>query len=442
VHIGSLAFALLLRVLSPVQAVGFGIGAVVFNLWILPRVGRGLFRPSEHPGRVRDGGGIVIYPIAVLALVTLVGAGLGRMDVAAGAWAAMAVGDGVATAAGRAWGRRRLPWSIEKTWNGTIAFALAGWMAVAFFLAWVGGWSNWTPHPVPLLAAAGLAACAAALVESLPLPVDDNWTVPATASLVLLACATLDPARLAHALNARDVAIGLGVAGALGVLAYLAGSVSVSGCVGGVVLGALAWSVSGGWAFVTLAAFFVLASAATRVGWRAKERRGLAEARRGRRGARHAWANGFSGVALAAVATGAADPAREWLRVGSVAAFATAAADTLATEIGQWLGGPTWSARTGRRVAPGTPGGVGVTGTAAGLIAAALVALTAHRLGVVSRVALPLVVAAAALGSLVESVLGARIAPGERTALTHDALNVTNTAAGGVIGILLAAWFT
>ncbi len=59
-------------------------------------------------------------------------------------------------------------------------------VGVAFFAGWVGGWEAWTPHPVPLVLAALAATLAAALVESLPLPVDDNWTVPAVATAVLM----------------------------------------------------------------------------------------------------------------------------------------------------------------------------------------------------------------------------------------------------------------
>ena len=121
VHIASLGFALLLRWLTPLQAVGFGVGALGFNVFVLPHLGRALFRRNEKPGSLFGGGGIIIYPVAVLLLVTIIGAGLGRMDIAAGAWAAEGHGrsarivrDRYVPDARRQRGRADRLWQIEK----------------------------------------------------------------------------------------------------------------------------------------------------------------------------------------------------------------------------------------------------------------------------------------------------------------------------------------
>lgn len=445
VHIASLAFALLLRWLTPWQAIGFGVGAVGFNVLVLPHVGRALFRRAERPGSLTAGGGIIIYPVAVLLLVAGVGAALGRMDVAAGAWAAMALGDGVATLAGRGIGGPRLPWSdarAPKTWAGFLAFVLAGSAGIAFFAHWVGGWTAWVAEPVPLVIAACVAGLCAAVVETLALPVDDNWTVPAVAAAVLLLASAWEPARAIAALQSAGPAValrGVVVAAALGAIAFAARSVSLGGFLGGVVLGAATWIVSGGWAFGALAAFFVLASAATRLGVRRKVDRGVAQAAGGRRGARHAWANGGAGLLCVVCASGTPEPYAVWWRIAAVAAYATAAADTVATEIGQWLGGPTVSMKSFRPAPPGTPGAIGLAGTAAGISAGAAVGAVAAALHAVPVAAIPAIALAAAAGSLLESVLGARVVPDWRTPLVHDALNALNTLTGAAAALALAA---
>ncbi len=440
VHIASLAFALLLRWLTPWQAIAFGVGAVGFNVLVLPHVGRALFRHAERPGSLTGGGGIIIYPVAVLLLVSVVGAWMGRMDIAAGAWAAMALGDGVATLAGRALGGPRLPWNRAKSWSGVIGFVVAGSSGIAFFTQWVGGWNAWVPAPVPLALAAAVAAVAAAWVETLELPVDDNWRVPAVASVVLSCAAAWEPSRAMAALDAHAWRNGVVIAGVLGWVAFAARAVSVSGLLGGIALGAATWGASGGWAFATLATFFVLASVATRIGGRRKAARGVAQGDGGRRSARHAWANGGAGLVCALMALGV-DPAHAvaW-RIAAAAAYATAAVTTVATEIGQWLGGPTLSLRTWRPAPPGTPGAIGIAGTLAGAVAAALVGAIAVACGAMPPHALPWVVAGAVGGSFLESVCGARVAPAWRTPLVHDALNALNTCAGAALAGALAAW--
>lgn len=448
VHIASLAFALLLRWLSPLQAIGLGVGAVVFNILVLPHVGRALFRRAERPGSLTDGGGIIIYPVVVLLLVSLIGAGLGRLDIAAGAWAAMALGDGVATLAGRGLRGPRVPWSdprAPKTWAGFLGFVMAAGVGVTFFTGWVGaragGWNAWVAHPIPLIATAIVASVTAALIETLPLPVDDNWTVPLVAAAVLLLGASIDPRQAWEVWQANGAGVawrGCAVATGLGLLAFAVRSVNLGGLIGGVLLGAATWCASGGWAFAVLAAFFVLASGVTKLGRQRKAARGVAQADGGRRGARHAWANGGIALVCAVAAAGSSEPYALWWRVACVAAYATAAADTVATEIGQWLGGPTLSMRTLRAVTPGTPGAIGLAGTLAGALGAVLVALAAVAVHAVPAAAIVPVAFAAVAASLFESVLGARVAEEWRTPLVHDALNVTNTMAGAVGGLTLA----
>jgi uncharacterized protein (TIGR00297 family) len=166
-------------------------------------------------------------------------------------------------------------------------------------------------------------------------------------------------------------------------------------------------------ALSALIALFVLTFAATRYGRKKKEARGLAEARSGRR-ASQVVAN--LGVAALCASVG-------WYG-GCLAALAEATADTVSSEVGQAIGGPTWLITKFRRVPAGRDGGVSVGGTLAGAVGAGLVVLMGlpglvrWRDGVVVFVC-----ACAGLGF--DSVLGATLE--ERGWVGNDLVNFCST---------------
>lgn len=153
-------------------------------------------------------------------------------------------------------------------------------------------------------------------------------------------------------------------------------TVTWSGAAAGLVTGAAVAAGFGVAGLVVLGTFFVVASAATKVGYAAKSARGAAEKRGGARG----WENvagkgGVAALVCALHATGTAIPG------GAAAAFAgavaAAIADTLGTEIGTLARGAPRSLPLFRSVPAGTPGAVSVAGTLAGAAGAALVAAAA-----------------------------------------------------------------
>jgi uncharacterized protein (TIGR00297 family) len=166
-------------------------------------------------------------------------------------------------------------------------------------------------------------------------------------------------------------------------------------------------------ALLALIALFVLTFAATRYGRKKKEARGLAEARSGRR-ASQVVAN--LGVAALCASVG-------WYG-GCLAALAEATADTVSSEVGQAVGGPTWLITKFRRVPAGRDGGVSTAGTLAGLVGAGFVVMVGSpglmrwRDGVVV-----LVCACAGLGF--DSLLGATVE--ERGWLGNDLVNFCST---------------
>ena len=457
VHVGSGLFALLLRVLTGWQAAAMAAAALVFNVVLLPRLGgRRLYRPVDE---VRGFPlGILLYPLSVL-LLTL--AFPSRLDSAAAAWGILAFGDGAATLVGRSRTEEtaenatiaeqnsssatsaisavpsgRLPWNRDKTVAGTLAFVVCG-SAAGVALAW---WVRPAVTPMPPLtftiAAPLAAAMLAALVETIPVRLDDNISVPATAGLVLWIASLMTAASMAGSRGAIVAALpwALGVNALTGWFGYRARTVSRSGAIVGALVGAVIYVGGGPGAWVLLLFTFLAASVTSRFGLARKEQLGIAEERGGRRGAANAIAN--CGVAAVAAIAAVTTPHPSASLVALVAALTAGGSDTVASEIGKAWGRSTFLVTTLGRVTPGTPGAMSLEGTAAGLVAALALAGAGAALGLISASAILIIVAAATAGALVESALGATLeGPG---ILNNDVLNFINTAVAAAVALALA----
>jgi uncharacterized protein (TIGR00297 family) len=427
VHLLAGLFALLLRDLTPLEAAGCAAGAVLFNRFVLAPLGGGLlFRRGERGDPWRSG--IVLYPAAVLALILLFHE---HLEIAAAAWVIMAAGDSAAGALGRVFGRHPLPWNPRKTAEGTAAFTLAAGAAATGILFWMGR-DAWEAF----LLAAPTAACAAG-VESLPWRLDDNLTVPLLSGLFLRGLVELDPGHLAAAAPTLREAFLMGVLVnlVLSLLALRSGSVDRSGAVAGFLVGLLTFTFSGWRGFLVLLAFFVLGSAATRAGYRRKARAGVAQAHRGARSARHALANCAVAVYLAFLSSSA--PAPGLFVLAFVCAYATAAFDTVSSEVGQAYGGRPVLITTLRVVPVGTDGAISWVGTLAGLAAALSITGVARATGLLPPGCGGVVAAAAFVGSTADSFLGATLEA--KGLMDNEAVNFSNTLVGALAGIGLAA---
>ena len=456
VHVGSGLFALALRVLTPWQAAAMAATALVFNVVLLPRVGgRRLYRPADD---VRGFPlGILLYPLSVLLLTLIFPS---RLDIAAAAWGILAFGDGAATLVGRrrseetaeraktaennsfsansavsAVSSGRLPWNRDKSVAGTLAFIVCG-SAGGVALAW---WVRPAIAPLPALAfaivAPIVAAVLAALIETIPVRLDDNMSVPVTAGWVLWIASLMTAASVTGARDAVLAALpwALGVNAITGWLGYRAKTVSRSGAIAGALIGSIIYAGGGAAAWALLLIVFIAASAASRLGLARKEQLGIAEERGGRRGAGNAIAN--VGVAAAAAIAAVTTPYAPAALVALVAALAAGGSDTVASEIGKVWGRSTFLVTTFSRVKPGTPGAMSLEGTLAGLVAAFALATTAAALGLIPQSATLAIVVAATAGALVESALGATLeGPG---ILNNDMLNFINTAVAAAVALAI-----
>ncbi len=432
-HMAVGGFALLLRVLSWQQAAGMAIAAFVFNWQLLPRIGgRRLWRDEEHAaGYTR---GMLIYPLAVLALILVFRR---ELWIVAAAWGFMAFGDGMAAVVGQAVRSPRLPWNARKGQSGLLAFVVCGTLAGAALAGWTlklppSAW--FSPWMLGLILPAALLA---ALAESLPTTLDDNLTVPLVGGVALGLLSLAEWPRLWHDPAAPErIVQGLLVNAVVAALAYAARSIDVPGALSAVLIGTLVTLGTGLAGFAILAAFFVVGSLATKLGYRLKAARGIAQERGGARGWRNAWANGGIPCALALLAGATGERLHELLLLAYAASVATAAADTCSSEIGKAWGRRTLLITTLRPVPPGTEGAISLEGTLGGLLGGLAIASVGAALGLYSWPAALLVGLAGLLGSLAESVIGS--VAEKRGWLDNDLLNALNTAIGGALAVALA----
>lgn len=428
VHMAMGGFALALRFLTWWQAAALAGSALAFNLFVLPHTGKGLYRPSD----ARFAAGIILYPLAVLLLVMCFPR---RPDIVAAAWGILAAGDGMATLAGRAMPIARLPWNDDKSYGGLLAFVLCGGAAGIALAMWTAPAVTPVPGFLFLVAAPLAAALAAGLAETIPVGLDDNLRVPAAAAIVLGSAAVIDPDRArALALGGAALAVPFAANAAVAAAGWLARTVTLPGALTGFLIGVFVWIGTGWQGWVLLLAAFAIAVVTTRLGGKRKALLGIAEERGGRRGAGNALAN--TGVAGWIAVIAALSIYREPAMAAFVAALIAGSSDTVSSEIGKAYGRRTWLVTTMRPVAAGTSGAVSSEGTAAGAIAALLLAALASALGLVPAILILPISVAAVAAAMVESVLGSTFEP--RGLLNNDLLNFITTSVAAVLGV--AAW--
>lgn len=432
VHIAVGHFALLLRWLSWPQAALLALLALVFNWQVLPRMGgRALWRAHEHGRGYAHG--IVMYPLSVLGVILLF---RHQLWMAAAIWGILAWGDGMASVVGQVAGGPRLPWNPKKGWMGTAAFVAFGAAGAAAFAGWAlrlppASWIS--PHVLGLTV---LLALFCALVESLPTTLDDNITVPLAAAVALPLLVQATPELLlARPDLTRRLLLGLAINAAIALLARAAHSIDAGGALSAVVIGTAITVGLGLPGLAVMVAFFVIGTAATKVGYRVKAARGIAQEKGGARGWRNAWANGGVPAVLALMAALAPEPAAALFAVAYAAAVATAAADTCSSEVGKAYGRRTFLITTLRPVPPGTEGAVSLEGTLGGMLGGFVVAAVGAALALFSWPVALVVGVAGLLGALLESVVGT-VAEREGW-MGNDALNALNTAMGAALAVLL-----
>jgi uncharacterized protein (TIGR00297 family) len=184
--------------------------------------------------------------------------------------------------------------------------------------------------------------------------------------------------------------------------------------------------------FIIMLAFFILGSAATKYKFEYKKRIGVEQGQSGARGYRNVFANGIVAAAAAVLFGVFQQPVFIVMYVGCVA---TAAADTLASEIGV-TGGIPYLITTLKKVPIGTNGGITLTGETVALIGGLVISLVAFFLKVLVTPEMVVVCTIAGfIGTNIDSLVGATLE--NRGFLGNAGTNLIATIGGGVFAVAL-----
>lgn len=239
--------------------------------------------------------------------------------------------------------------------------------------------------------------------------------------------------------------LGIVINAVVALAAYFGKVISKSGAIGGFIVGVLIYFFTGWNGYVVLVVFFILGTLVTKVKYKEKAEKGIAQEDEGKRGAKHAIANCSAALLMGLVAFIAAFKGNMNIQIlfmaGFTGAFATALSDTASSEIGQAYGKTTILLTGFKRVPPGTEGAVSLEGTMAGIGASVVLAIVAMVTGVViGWQGFLAVVIAAFIGNTLESIIGSTI---ERLPfVTNEVTNFINTVIGAGVAIGVYAILT
>lgn len=188
--------SVLLRWLSYPQALACAVAAIVFNVFILPRLPGGkqyLYRADERERGFSRG--ILAYPVSLFLLILLF-----PLPVAAAMWGVLSFGDGLATLVGSRASGGPLPWNPKKTVAGLLAFVLGAIPSAALLFWWTlpnvnsspPWWRGATVQAKFSLLGVGEifilslgTAIVCAFLESLETKIDDNLLAPLGGAILM-----------------------------------------------------------------------------------------------------------------------------------------------------------------------------------------------------------------------------------------------------------------
>jgi uncharacterized protein (TIGR00297 family) len=184
--------------------------------------------------------------------------------------------------------------------------------------------------------------------------------------------------------------------------------------------------------FGALLLVFILTFLATRFGRQRKSDLHIEERGKGRDGAQ-VMAN--IGCAAVAATLSQLTPWHMPLLVGSIAALAEAAADTVSSETGKALAGNARLLTSWKLVRAGTDGAISLPGTILGITAAGIVGTEAVATGMLNARQSGIAILAAMAGMFIDSLLGATLE--RRGWLRNNGVNLISTGCSVLIAAIL-----
>jgi uncharacterized protein (TIGR00297 family) len=198
-----------------------------------------------------------------------------------------------------------------------------------------------------------------------------------------------------------------------------------------ILFGGLSW-------FMLLLAFYLMGGGFTRYGYAHKAKLGIAQSHGGVRGYKNVYSNSLVPLAMA-VCFGIYrnEIFSEIFIYAFIASVATAAGDTLASEIGETSRSKPRMITTLKETEPGVDGGVTPLGEAASLAGALVIGLLAVLTGMTGAIGIAVGVIGGFLGTNFDSLLGATLQ--SRGILSNNGVNLVATGFGALVGAFL--WY-
>lgn len=202
-----------------------------------------------------------------------------------------------------------------------------------------------------------------------------------------------------------------------------------AGFLGTMLWGCLSWQ---GWTSIVL--YLFLGTLVTKIGYKYKNKKGIAEKRGGRRGPENVWGSAATGLFFAVlIKLHLGNP--YLLKVAFASSFSAKLGDTFGSEIGKRFGKNTFLITSLRKVEKGTEGAISLEGTLASLLGSLIMSFALLKLGIIYSYLQFIVVSISGfLATIVESFIGASLQ--EKYKLSNEIVNSIQTSIGAVFAII------
>lgn len=176
-HMAIIFVAILFKFIGKWEAILlFLLASSISSLFVMyPRISRKIHRSYEKTPDERLLP-VFTYTFSIILLIYFL-----PLYIAVAAWCALAIGDAVSTVFGTRYGKKKLKWNFKKSYAGTSAFFIFTFIGMVFFTWWF--------RPdfaiINILLFSLIGSFAGAIIESLPLRLEDNMTVPLGTAIVL-----------------------------------------------------------------------------------------------------------------------------------------------------------------------------------------------------------------------------------------------------------------
>ena len=203
-----------------------------------------------------------------------------------------------------------------------------------------------------------------------------------------------------------------------------------AGVLGSILWGCLSWQ---GWISVVM--YLLFGSLVTKIGYRFKREKGIAEKRGGRRGPENVWGSAATGLFFAVMVK--LNFANLLLyKTGFAASFASKLADTFGSEIGKRFGSSTYLITSLRKVDRGTEGGVSLEGTIASALGSMFMSSIMLALSIITKKYEFVIISISGFfATIFESIIGAKFQ--EKYRLSNELVNAIQTSISSIIAIFI-----